>query len=148
MFMGNIAPMFMGNTARAPMLGEVQELRASAPRMCISINDLECTYQGLSLLCNVLFGLDHRLCSTFCMFIQQYMAMKSTLENHFCAPGEVQWITQRLQCHTQLQCVHCLNLAPQLGAATIAVPDFNDAIRALNFRNWLRQIFHRGICNR
>ena len=75
-------------------------------------NNLECTYKGQSLLYNVLFGPDHLLCSTFCFFIQQYMAMKSTLENNFCAPGEIQMLVQRLQHHTQLHCVHYLNVAP------------------------------------
>ena len=126
--------MFMGNIA--PMLGEVQELRASAPRKCHTMNNLECTYQGLSLLYDVLFGPDHPLCSAFQAFIQQYMAMKSTLENNFRAPGEIQMLVQQLQRHTQLQCVQYLNVAPQLGAAAAGEPDFNDAIRALNFRNW------------
>ena len=84
----------------------------------------------------MLLGSDHLLCSTFCAFIQQYMAMKSTLENNFCAPGEIQMIVQQLQHHTQLRCMHYLNVAPQLGATTVAEPDFSDAIRALNFRNW------------
>ena len=130
----NYITMFMGNAA--PTLGEVQELRACAPRMCHTTNDLECTYQGLSLLYDVLFGPDHLLCSTFRVYIQQYMAMKSTLENNFRAPGEIQMLVQRLQRHTQLRCVHYLNVAPRLGVTAAGDPDFNDAIRALNFRNW------------
>ena len=62
--------------------------------------------------------------------------MKSTLENNFRAPGEIQMLVQRLQRHTQLRCVQYLNVAPRLGAAAAGEPDFNDAIRALNFRNW------------
>ena len=91
--------MFMGNAA--PTLGEVQELRASAPRMRHMTNDLECTYQGLSLLYDVLFSPDHPLCSTLRIFIQQYMVMKATLGNNFHAPGEIQMLVQRLQRHTQ-----------------------------------------------
>ena len=45
-------------------------------------------------------------------------------------------LVQRLQHHTQLRCVQYLNVAPRLGAAAAGEPDFNDAIRALNFRNW------------
>ena len=104
--------------------------------MCHTTNNLECTYQGLSLLYDVLFGPDHPFCNTFRAFIQQYMALKSTLENNFRAPGEIQMLVQRLQRHTQLRCVHYLNVAPRLGAAAVGNPDFNDAIRALNFRNW------------
>ena len=44
----NYITMFMGNAA--PTLGELHKLRASAPRMCHTTNDLGCTYQGLSLL--------------------------------------------------------------------------------------------------
>ena len=66
--LANYVTMLMGNAA--PTLGEVQQLRANATRLCQLTNELECTYQGLSLLYDVLSGPDHRCCVAFRAFIQ------------------------------------------------------------------------------
>ena len=46
---------------------------------------------------------------------------------------------------SQVRCVHYLNVAPRMGAAAAAEPDFNDAIRALNFRKWQSLCTFHGI---
>ena len=98
--------MFMGNAA--PTLGEVKQLWGNALQMCRSTNDLECTYQGMSLFNDMLFCPNLCPCFSFCTYIKRYMAQKSTLENCFVQPGMIQAIVPMLQRLTQLCCVHYL----------------------------------------
>jgi hypothetical protein len=121
----------------APTLDQMGQLAPFAPRMPGSLNELRSVYRALSVLLDVLLGVEHRVCVALRRFVRRWdLEVEADLLSLLGAEhtGVIRATLPLCLRHTQLRLMRYFTEALQGGGdARPAVPDFEQLVTQIRF---------------